>query len=1271
MADILSFPGSGENAGVTPPLLQNTIFPANNGFGGQVSLGMGRMTRRFANVNLPGDDGASDVQLQALYMALSQTQQNNASPNLSVDLRGLRGPAGIPGRTVINYGNPGGGGSPGVSGKTVVLSATQQVFVYDGDGNIVGGQTITFTANTDNCSGDFTWTITSPIGGTSRSFTSGGGTSDSTATLSGSDFDGWAEDNAEISVTRNGITDTMDIYKVADGTDAVTVVLSATQQVFTYDGDGNINAGQTITFTANSQNGSGDYTWALTSPAGGTVRAFSSGGGTSDSTATLTGADFDGWAEDNARVTVTRSGVTDVITLYKVTDGTTAITLRLSATALTYTYDQAGLINAGQSITFTADSQNGSGNYTWAVTAPSGGTVRAFTSGGGVSDTTAVISGADFDGWGQTTMRVACTRNGITDTIEVIKIQDGTNIAAGTLTNENHTFPADHFGNIDAGDYAAGICDIVAFIGTTQLTYAASGASTYSLGTLVHSPAAKITITESTVSSQRRLTPSAFDADTDLVVITVPIHIRDAAGTESIIEKVLTYGKSKGGLDAVVGFLTNENHTFPSDYFGNVDAGDYAAGICDVQVYEGSTQLNYAISGASTYSLGTLVHDPAAKITITESTVSSQRRLTPSAFDADTDLVIITVPIHIRDAAGTETILERVLTYGKSKDGYDAVVGFLTNENHSFPSDYFGNVDAGDYAAGICDIQVYEGSTQLNYAASGASTYSLGTLVHSPAAKITITESTVSSQRRLTPSAFDADTDLVIITVPIHIRDAAGTETILERVLTYGKSKDGYDSIVAFLTNENHSFPATSAGVVDAGDYAAGICDINVYIGTTQIQYHASDPSTYSLGTLVHSPASKITITESTVSNQRRLTPSAFDSATDLVAITVPINVRDAAGTVVTFNRVLTYGKNKAGADGIDAFDDIDIPIPYDGWEGAFTDDDPGAGSVSWTSFKVKYQGSEHTVAASNTANPYLYWDSSSPTAVSSTATKSTVSGDGKFMIGWNNSGTFTPSQFFKLITAGFIDVTVLSALAADIGTCTAGTLTGGIIRTAASGARVELDGASATKQIAAYNSSAEQTFQVKDDGSGFWGKISGGIYPIAVSAAGAVTIRGDKLTITGIGTSAIDALAITAAKLGALAAETAKIDDSATHIVTRSYGASGYRSSGSYSTLTYAAHSAGGDVVECAGGAEFYNRYALSVDIGLRLYYNGVLIAEQTFENLPSGNTTTLNVAAPVASASGSKNVGIDCMSTAPSSPGNSTVMSQGYAQAIEYKGK
>jgi hypothetical protein len=98
-------------------------------------------------------------------------------------------------------------------------------------------------------------------------------------------------------------------------------------------------------------------------------------------------------------------------------------------------------------------------------------------------------------------------------------------------------------------------------------------------------------------------------------------------------------------------------------------------------------------------------------------------------------------------------------------------------------------------------------------------------------------------------------------------------------------------------------------------------------------------------------------------------------------------------------------------------------------------------GKVSWTSFKLKYKGTAYTVAADSagSANAYFYWDISAPTVITTTATKSATIGVGKFFVGWNNAGTFSPTNFQKIITAGHVSVTSLAALGitvvnADIG---------------------------------------------------------------------------------------------------------------------------------------------------------------------------------------------------------------------------------------------
>jgi len=229
------------------------------------------------------------------------------------------------------------------------------------------------------------------------------------------------------------------------------------------------------------------------------------------------------------------------------------------------------------------------------------------------------------------------------------------------------------------------------------------------------------------------------------------------------------------------------------------------------------------------------------------------------------------------------------------------------------------------------------------------------------------------------------------------------------------------------------------------------------------------------------------------------------------------------------------------GEDGADAFDDIDIPIPYDGFEGAFTNNSPGAGSVAWTSFKLKYKGTAYTITATNTANAYLYWDVTAPTVLSSTATRANAVGSGKFLVGHNDSGTFYPSQFAKLLTAGWISVNQLSALAADLGTVTAGVLTMNL----------------------------GSTYRLRLSPNGLQGSInSGSSYFDIIDLDGTdVVIQGTKLKLLSVDTGVVAANAITGF-------------DSAT-------SASGNWAGGASSTVTLASYTIATGYVRVTGQVE------------------------------------------------------------------------------------
>ena len=113
-------------------------------------------------------------------------------------------------------------------------------------------------------------------------------------------------------------------------------------------------------------------------------------------------------------------------------------------------------------------------------------------------------------------------------------------------------------------------------------------------------------------------------------------------------------------------------------------------------------------------------------------------------------------------------------------------------------------------------------------------------------------------------------------------------------------------------------------------------------------------------------------------------------------------------------------------------------------------------------------------------------------------------------------AGTITATELDAgAVTAGKINVSQLSAIAADLGVVTAGTITGGLIQTAASGARVEL----ATTGLNAYKADGTQTVDVNTDGTFRFGPSGGN--NIAWDNT-ALTVTGDIISTGNIEDGAI-----------------------------------------------------------------------------------------------------------------------------------------------------
>jgi len=223
----------------------------------------------------------------------------------------------------------------------------------------------------------------------------------------------------------------------------------------------------------------------------------------------------------------------------------------------------------------------------------------------------------------------------------------------------------------------------------------------------------------------------------------------------------------------------------------------------------------------------------------------------------------------------------------------------------------------------------------------------------------------------------------------------------------------GTDAYTVLLTNEAHTVLCDSSGNPQAGELGAGgkaVSDVLAYKGTTQLTAVASNPGTGQFS---------ISLTDSnTTSSKVDDDTLRCDTMTaDSGHIEVSVNLEGLVTVTKRFSLTKAYA-------GTDAFANIDVPIPYNNWEGAFSNNSPSAGYVSWSSFKIKYQGSEYTVAAnsSGTNAALVYWDANdTPTSLKTTTSLATAIGAGKFLVGTNDGGTFYPAQFCKVLHGGLI----------------------------------------------------------------------------------------------------------------------------------------------------------------------------------------------------------------------------------------------------------
>lgn len=138
---------------------------------------------------------------------------------------------------------------------------------------------------------------------------------------------------------------------------------------------------------------------------------------------------------------------------------------------------------------------------------------------------------------------------------------------------------------------------------------------------------------------------------------------------------------------------------------------------------------------------------------------------------------------------------------------------------------------------------------------------------------------------------------------------------------------------------------------------------------------------------------------------------------------------------------------------------------------GTWTDDDPGAGSVSWAGIVVFLDGVSYPITDADTNEKWIYW-SFGDSVLTTSASTFPILGPTDYLIGWNDGGTFKAlwNNWLKsglivgdliaanTILASHLAVTTLSAITATLGTVEAGDITSSRFRTATTGQRIDIN---------------------------------------------------------------------------------------------------------------------------------------------------------------------------------------------------------------------
>ena len=548
---------------------------------------------------------------------------------------------------------------------------------------------------------------------------------------------------------------------------------------------------------------------------------------------------------------------------WKKMEGIDAKLLSLSANKQTIAFNSDNTPKDSTAIILTANQQNFSDILTWT-------TVPNVTLGGSGNNRTLDIS--NFINNNQ--ILVTVSGGGLTDTITIVKVVDGERGADGTsvkildsydtIEELNSAHPS---GNENGDGYMVGkdlwIWNGTAFINAGQIrgddgkdgADGINGVNAY-----VHIKYSNDGGTTFT-SNNGETTGDYMGVYTD--------SIQADSTNPSDYNWSLTKGND--GWDAYTILLTNESHTFAGDKNGALSNST----TCGVIAYKGNAQVPATIgsitgmpTGMTTSINNNNTNNASFIVAVTSSMISRNG--------------VLTVPITVDGVTFTKRF-----TYALSLNGSDGANG--TNAKLL-------SLSANKQLIAFNSDNTPKDSTEITLTAIQQNFSDGVTWSTNPSVPLTGTGLT----RGLAVSNFNSNTRIAVTISSGSLSDTITLVKVIDG--TDGSDgTDGIDGCTINLSNDNHTFVASSNGTIE----------VQQAITTTVTAYKGSTLITPTIGTLP-------TVNGLTISRNGTTITIIAPVGTNLAthgSFNIPVIVEG-----ITFNKAFSYSKTNCGADGKDAY---------------------------------------------------------------------------------------------------------------------------------------------------------------------------------------------------------------------------------------------------------------------------------------------------------------------------------------------------------------